>query len=203
MQPVLSLETGLVLLRSAHYWRMCVSVFHNSLCYVSPLDPNHAPHFLQLKQEKEKQLQVIKVDVIDFFTNAVLNFLSNLIWVQRLNQHINEWHLMLLHHLDNPSLASTKVMQTLCSMLSYIFCIPICVSLLCCTFPRSFSRSCFRATERWPYSFDPHVSVFSPGWRCKSLHHSVSCILSQKPYIFLHNDCCNSFYQIRNETGRH
>ena len=160
---------------------------------MSPLDPNNAPHFLQLKEEKEKQCRWQKVDVIDFFTNVVLNFPSDLILAQRLNHKLNEWHLMLLYHLDNPSVASAKVMQTLCSMLSYIFCIPIRVSLLCCSFPGSFSRSCFRATEHWPYGFDLHVSVFSPGWRCKSLHRSVSCILSQKPCIFLHNDCCNSF----------
>lgn len=58
-----------------------------------------------------------------------------------------------------------------------------------------------RATQRWPcYSFDPRVSVFSPSWVCYSklplplgFHRSVSCILSQKSYIFLHNDCCNTF----------
>ena len=191
---LLSLETGLKLLHLSHYWRMCVSVFHNGVISLLWTQTTVKTFSNSNGQMKNSQCHWL-------FTDVVINMLSNLAW--GLDQKINDWHLTLLYQSPFSCCGfQQRSRQRLFSMPRSIWLYSDTLLSLRCSFPGSFSRFCVRGKlhELALLQFPPLFSVFSPSWLCYiklflplSLHHSVSCILSQKSCIFLHNDYCNSF----------
>lgn len=129
-----------MLLRLSHYWRMCLSVFHNSVIWLLWAQTT-VPTFCYSNTQMKNSAGGKKSMFHWLFTNVVLNIVSIFIRAKEVPTTLHCLHCSDLLLFSKPSFFSGYLVLALLQFWSLCLCFLSLLTLLQSLFPVSFPKS--------------------------------------------------------------